>query len=350
VTPSQHLTSELDNSLRFDAEYGQRLSNHLPMLLVALHSLGASDTRLTQAARTYATQLHPMPELQAWSAGDPWREPLGQPAAWPRFRDLFTTWLHEEGADETLRQVLPALMPGCGAAAFHGLIRTAYAVKAGHRAELAHALAYWASRWLDLSAEAGSAPNGRTTRPARPQNNPASLIKAAAAVPDVGASTSDYIVERLHHAAWQPGFAAAISPLHLSDTTLPALARHAAQLYARTGSFTVLHLVTSAWALRTLLPFVEEPGPALASYWRAYAAAAASVHTRLKTSAAPAPLPWPHIVQTALASDDEHVVKLVHACQEEQQAHGGGHSQKNDPQDDWQRAATRAVMAAQPAA
>ena len=330
------LNQQLDHSLRFDAEYGQRLSNHLPMLLVALHRLGASPERIAAASARYEGKLHTMPPLQAWSAGDPWREPFGQPEAWPRYRDLFTTWLQEEGAGDTLRQTLPALLPGSGAAAFHGLIRTAYAVDAGHRAELAHALAYWSSRWLDVGVVGGDTAAVHTHGT---QANPAPLLQAAARVPGVAGSTSGYIVERLHHAAWQPGFAAAIAALRLDEGTLPRLARHAAQLYARSGNFTVLHLVTSAWALRVLLPFVDADGglpAALASYWRAYAAGAAGLRAGIKPGRAPLPLPWPQILDRALHSDDEHVVKLVHACQQEQQAHGGA--------DDWQKAATRGVL------
>ena len=41
--------------------------------------------------------------------------------------------------------------------------------------------------------------------------------------------------------------------VELNADTLPRLARLAAQLYARSGNFTVLHLVTSAHALRVLL-------------------------------------------------------------------------------------------------
>ncbi len=328
--PNAALAQALNSSLQFDAEYAVRLSNHLPMLLVALHRLGASNDRLAAASAHYATKLHAMPPVQPWAAGDAWRVPLGQPAAWPRYRDLFTTWLHEEGAGETLRQALPALMPGCGAAAFHGLIRTAYAVDAAHRAELAHALAYWASRWLDLGVQSDAAARAGT------QADPVPLLAAAAALPGVGASASGYIAERMHHAAWQPGFVAAVAPLRLDEQTLPRLARHAARLYARSGNFTVLHLVTSAWAVRVLLPFIDELPAALAGYWRAYAAGAASLQAGPAAMRAPAPLPWPHIVQQALASDDEHLVKLVHACQQEQLAHGGA--------DDWQRAATRAVL------
>ncbi len=332
------LITALNHSLRYDAEYGQRLANHLPMLLVALHRLGADDERLARAVAHLAPQLHPMPPLQTWPAGSAWREPLGQPAAWPAYRDLFTTWLHEEGAGDTLRQALPALMPGCGAAAFHGLIRTAYAVDAAHRAELAHALAYWAARWLDLGVQPAAGSDGLQPPAVPLQADPAPLLRAAAAVPGVGSSPSTYIAERLFHAGWQPGFAAAVAGLRLDEGTLPRLARHAARLYARSGNFSVLHLTTSAWALRVLLPFVDDVPAALAGYWRAYAAAAASVAARLKRAPPPQALPWPQIVQQALASDDEHVVKLVHACQQEQQAYGGA--------DDWQRAATRAVMAA----
>lgn len=337
MTATLDLVAALDRSLRYDAEYGQRLSNHLPMLLVALQRLGADNERIAAAGATYARKLHAMPPAQAWQAGDPWREPLGQPAAWPRYRDLFATWLQEEGAGETLRQALPALLPGCGAAAFHGLIRTAYAVEAAHRAELAHALAYWASRWLDLGVN-DSAVGEQASSGGGRQADPAALLKAAAAVPGVAASPSGTIVERMHHAAWQPGFVQAVSPLRLDENTLPRLARQAAQLYARSGDFTVLHLVTSAWALRLLLPFIDDLSPALASYWRAYAAAVASTSSRLKVGRTPAPLPWPQIIQTALASDDEHLVKLVHACQQEQQAYDGA--------DDWQRAATRAALGA----
>ncbi len=330
MTPApRDLVALLDDSLRFDAEYGQRLSNHLPMLLVALHRLGASDERVTDAAATYAARLHAMPPLQAWSAGDPWRLPLGQPAVWPAYRYLFTTWMHEEGAGETLRQVLPALLPGCGAAAFHGLIRTAYAVDSAHRAELAHALAYWGSRWLDLGVDEAGATTGT-------QADPAPLLQAGAAVPGVAGSASGYIVERMFHAAWQPGFAQAVQGLRLDERTLPRLARHAARLYARSGDFTVLHLVTSAWAMRVLLPFVDDLPAGLAGYWHAYAAGVAGLGARLKPGRAAQPLPWPDIVARALASDDEHLVKLVHACQQEQQAYAGA--------DDWQRAATRAVM------
>jgi Questin oxidase-like len=338
--PVTDLVVLLDRSLAFDAEYSGNLSSHLPMLLGALQQLGASNAQLQTAFTRYSAQLQPMPPQEDWALGDPWRVPLGQPRAWPRYRHLFALWLEDEGAGDVLRQTLPVLLQGCGAAAFHGLIRTAYAVQSAHRAELAHALAYWACRWLPLGAVA--VVDG-------PSTDVAAVLARASAVPGVDGCPSDMIVDRMHHATQQPGFAAALQPLQLGPDTLGDLARHAAQLYARSGSFTVLHALTSACALQLLWPFIEDepsaPGQAqagaMAAYWQAYAAAV-SLGSRLKVGTVPAPLPWPQLVAAALKSKDEHLVKLVHSCQQAQQVWGdtGG------PATDWQRAATRAVLGA----
>jgi hypothetical protein len=345
ATASPDLVSLLDASLHFDAEYSGNLSSHLPMLLGALHALGAGPQQLQAAFDRYSAQLQPMPPQETWALGDPWREPQGQPRAWPRYRHLFAMWIDEEGAAEVLRQTLPALLPGCGAAAFHGLIRTAYAVQSAHRAELAHALAYWACRWLPL------VPSGPPGLPAAPRTGGqvtrvATVLARASALPGVATSASPMIVDRMHHAAQHSGFAAALQPLQLGPATLGDLAQHAAELYAQSGSFTVLHALTSACALQVLWPFVEDdpdaPGQAqasaLASYWQAYAAALCSLGSRLKVGRAPTPLPWPQLVAAALQSSDEHAVKLVHSCQMAQGFWG-------EAAGCWQRAATRAVQA-----
>jgi Questin oxidase-like len=341
--PVTDLVVLLDRSLAFDAEYSGNLSSHLPMLLGALHQLGASNSQLQTAFTRYSAQLQPMPPQEDWALGDPWRVPLGQPRAWPRYRHLFALWLEDEGAGEVLRQTLPVLLQGCGAAAFHGLIRTAYAVQSAHRAELAHALAYWACRWLPL--EAVAVVDGLST-------DVAAVLARASAVPGVASCPSDMIVDRMHHATQQSGFAAALQPLQLGPDTLGDLARHAAQLYARSGSFTVLHAFTSACALQLLWPFVEDepdaPGQAqasaLAAYWQACAAAVCSLGSRLKVGTAPAPLPWPQLVAAALQSPDEHLVKLVHSCQQAQQVWGdAGAAGGAAAASDWQLAASRAV-------
>ncbi len=294
------LQTLLDEGARFDAEYAGSLSNHRPMVLVALHRLGASDEQLAAFDARYRTRLQPMPPAEPWPAGDAWRGRLGDPRAWPAYRSLFVEWLAHESTD-MLPPVLAGLMPGCGAAAFHGMIRTAYAIHAGHGPEIADALAYWACRWLPLDGT----PPGE----------------------DLG-----LIFQAMQRAAGARGFADAVAEVRIDDQAPQRLAREAARLYAATGDFTVLHLVTSAHALRVLLPFVDEPREAIAHYARAFVAARrapAAKPGRVATA-----LPWPVLVDAALASDDEHLIKLVDSCREEEAAHGGP---------DWQRAASRAV-------
>ena len=297
----------IDDGAAFDAEYAGGLSNHRPMALLALARLGASETRLNDFAQAYSVRLQPAPQDQPWPAGDAWAPRLGQRDAWPAYRDLFLHWLITETAGDVLRQVLPTLMRGCGGAAFHGLIRTAYAVAAAHRRELADALAYWACRWLDLGGDAATAR----------VDEPETLLRGLQVV----YSPADLIFQRMQAAALTPHFRATEAQLHVHAGTLPRLAALAAQAYAASGNFTALHLVTSAHAMRVLLPFVDEPLTALRGYWCAYAAAVCV--SGLHAGVAPPPRPWAELMAAAMASDDEHVIKLVDSCQAEHAAYGG---------------------------
>ena len=309
----------LDEVARFDVEFHGGLSNHLPMALGALAALGASDSHLERYFEGYAPKLDAAPPAQAWPVGDAWAGRFGDRTAWPAYRDLFAQWLGHEDRASVLAQVLPQLMPGCGAAAFHGLIRTAYAVNAQHDGELADALAYWSRAFMRMPAV-----------PVRARTTP-DLAKLMAALPQVSGE-APLISARMRAAAVTRGMPAVVARLRIDDASLQALARHAAALYAASGDFTVLHLVTSAHAVRELLPFVDEPLPALRHYWQAYAAGWAASGAQRGTAAAP--MPWAELDDAALASEDEHLIKLVHSCREHERVYGG---------DEWQLAAARAV-------
>jgi hypothetical protein len=316
-----NLDQLLDAGARFDAEYGDGLTNHLPMALVALHRLGASQERLATFADRYAQRLAPAPAATAWRAGDAWVERLGDHDAWPAYRSLFAQRLADDGNSKVLRQVIPVLMRGCGAAAFHGLIRTAYAVQAGHTGELADALAYWACHHMVL----GAAPDGQ-------EKDPRVLLLALKSAFNGWSSDKALIFERMGEAGSVPAFASITARLRVNEDTLPALARHAAQLYGRSGNFTALHLVTSAHALRVLLQFTAKPLPAVGHYWCAFAAG--FIASGLQPRQAVETKDWDALVAAALASSDDHLIKIVDSCREEELAYGG---------DDWRCAASRAV-------
>lgn len=311
----------IDAGAGFDAEYAGGLSNHRPMALLALARLGASDERLVAFAQRYEQRLQPAPPHTPWPAGDAWASRLGQREAWPAYRDLFLHWLITEDAGDVLGQVLPTLMRGCGGAAFHGLIRTAYALEATHRRELADALAYWACRWLDL----GEAPAGD-------DDDAEAVLRRLHAIE----AEFDLIFQAMQHAAAQPHFQAQVARLRVHEGTLPQLSHLAAMAYAASGNFTALHLVTSAHALRLLLPYVDEPLPAVAHYARAFAAAVCAAG--LRAAPAPTAADWDAVIAAAIASDDDHVIKLVYSCRAQQAALGPGGP--------WLAAATRAVTPA----
>jgi len=319
------LRQHLDDSARWDAEYGHNLASHFPMALVALARLGADGHRLADFARRYAVRLHASPAAQRWPSGEPWQGRFGDPSAWPAYRSLFDEWFDHEGAPAVLAQALPPLLRGVGAAAFHGLIRAAYAVAAGHSHELADALAYWACRWFAL----GEAPHGGRER------DPATVLARLA----IGKPKPPLIAERMALAAGHPTFARAVAALHIDpDATLEQLATLAARLYAASGNFTVLHLVTSAHALRVLLPWLDEDDvqQALGHYWLAYAAghAASGLNGAAASTGRAELLPWPEIVTRATASDDDHLIKLVDSCREQERHYGGVV---------WREAASRAL-------
>ena len=67
-------------SRQWSAEFPFCLANHLPMLLVALHRMGASDERLEAYCQIYHEQngLVPVPDPKAQITRHNWREFLGQ--------------------------------------------------------------------------------------------------------------------------------------------------------------------------------------------------------------------------------------------------------------------------------
>lgn len=325
------LRERIDAARRFDAEYASGLSNHLPMALTALARLGADDERLRAFEAAYAKRLHAAPPAAPWPAGDAWKQRLGDPGAWPSYRSLFAQWIEAEGGPAVLEQTLPALMPGVGAAAFHGAIRVAYAIGANHAGELGDALAYWACRWFACGERLVVAPAGG--------RDPAPALDALQSIriPDL-----PLIALAMDRVGAHPDFLLLASRLAVDErSTLPRLAALAAERFVagvgNFGGFTTLHLVTSAHAMHVLLPRLDadDRATALAHYTQAFAAGWATLPA--PAAAAPiesAPLSWPELVARAIESDNDHVIKLVDSCRELERSDGGAV---------WAQAATRVV-------
>jgi hypothetical protein len=304
----------LDAALRLPPEYADGLSSHLPMALAALHGLGADEARLRAFFATYAVRFDgapPPPAAPPVPAGADWTTLLGRFEAFEALRAHFGAALARQGRDAVLAGNLPVLLLGVGAVAFHGLIRTAHAVESDHVPELAAALAYWASRWLPLEAPAEVAPgfDGAAEWLA--------ALDARRLAADPGWSPAGrLIVDRMREATRTTAYRElAGRRIERPLAALGDLARAAAARYAQTRNFTVLHLATGARAARVLAPWLPRGEAALAPLWHAVAAASlASGAAALPRRPLEAePLTWLEVRARARASDDDHVIKLVHA-------------------------------------
>jgi hypothetical protein len=304
----------LDASLTLPPEYRDQLSSHLPMALQALHALGASEARMHQFHAGYARRFEGLPRARPCAAAQDWRGLLGQVAAFESLRAGFEQALVREGTAAVLRQALPALLPGMAAAALHGLIRTAHALESGHRAELAAGLAYWACRWQPLAAPRSA------VAPFPFEDWAARLVAQAPAWRSTAPLSSVRMAEAAETAPAYQALAAALQP------TPDILARLAGLALARYGAsldFTLLHLVTGLRALRVLLPWIDDTAGLQPLLLRAFTAAyLAAAIKPMVVRPLPEPLAWPAVIAAALASDNDHVLKLVHACHEESRAYG----------------------------
>jgi hypothetical protein len=293
-----------------DPEYRGGLSNHQSMALGALRALGANDAQLARFAQTYGARLVPR-RARAPLVSNDFRASIGTPAALVGVAELFERELEGRERASLLAEVLPELVPGISGAAFHGLIRTAYALDAEDDAELAHALAYFVTVAKPLRALPAPLPGAADA--------PAALVACAAADEALAKGTfRGLISDALRLAANQAGFDAHVAVLRVGPATLDELAAVALEHYVRTLDFTALHAVTSTHALRLLLPYLEDPEPALRYQFQALLAARLTSPGRSDHAELREPLAdFPALARIALESDDDHAAKFVFSCWEE---------------------------------
>ncbi len=316
----------LDQAQAFGPFYQGGFFNHLPMALHAAWELGAGEERLVAQLRHDGGELDDAPILSTSTAKD-WRELLGRRQAYAELRLLLQMEIEEEGAEAVLRSHVPVLISAPHAALFHGLIRTAHAWEGGHAQELACALASWACTWETL-------PGGSSADVMAPDDWQSALRQAG--------RHSDHRMgqARLREAAQSTRYA------ELCDALAPAthwavrreyLLGLALEAYLGSRNFVVLHLITGLRALRVLTPFVPDWPDVQTWLTRAFTGAWMGANLsgseQVEKNHVLAP-PWPELQALALAQFDEHVIKLVHACRQEDWL-------KPDPR--WREAAALAI-------
>jgi hypothetical protein len=309
-------------------EFRGGLSNHGPMAAEALVRLGRAG-EVERWLDGYIRRLDDAPRPGDRITDQTWREALGEMrrvADWERY---FRDQLAAQPWRDVLARWWPRLLPGLAAGATHGIIRTSHAARSLAAAEsaaesaaaatsvrggeLARGLAYWAARYLELPGSPRTA--GRL-----------GLAAAVGGLPvAAGEPPAGLITEGLKAGlAGKAGFAAAVGALR-APTDVPAdllaLAREFTGIflmYGRTEPISLLHAVTAPVAARSVLPLLPDDvaRPTYDALWQVSAA----LYSVYGGGAAPEPLPAgapptdEELTDRAVATGDEHAIKLTEAC------------------------------------
>ena len=309
---------------QWSAEFPFFLANHLPMVLVALHRMGASDERLEAYCQIYHEQngLVPVPEPTGKVTHENWRDFLGRREHEGDYRAFFDGEVSKLGATPAAVQYLPELMPGMAASALHAFMRMAYATMTMSDEETGVALAYWAATYLPLGASEGRA--ATTEDPAEVLG----FMYRPAAFKNIE-TERDLLWHFMRAIALKPEFAPVVDLLAIGPETHDRVARCSLALYAATLDFCALHAVTGTHWLRLMAPRTPDTATPLRYFWQAIAALVPKIGFPVLPSGDQLeawrrmPLPdWPEIFREAIAHDDEHDLSLSFSAGEEFKRYG----------------------------
>jgi hypothetical protein len=311
-------------SRQWSWEFPFCLANHLPMVLVALHRMGASDERLQAYCHIYHKQngLVPVPEPIGAITRDNWRGFLGQREREADYRTFFASEVARLGATPAALLYLPELMPGIAASATHAFMRMAYATMTDSDEETGVALAYWSATYLSLGASRGLTPS--TDDPAQVL----AFMSGPAAFRNVEPER-DLLWHFMRAVSEKPEFAPVVDMLAIGPGTHDRIARCSLSLYAATLDFCALHAVTGTHWLRLMAPRAADTATPLRYFWQAIASLVPKIGFPSLPSADEletwrrSRLPdWSEIYREAVVRDDEHDLSLTFSAGEEFKHYG----------------------------
>ncbi len=311
-------------SRQWSAEFPFFLANHLPMVLVALSRMGASDDRLDAYCLIYQTAngLVPVPGRLGEIDRRNWREYLGLREREGDYRAFFSAEVARLGATQASRSYLPHLIDGIAGSALHPFMRMAYATMIDDDEETGVALAYWAATYLPLGAAQRRAPS---------TDDPAEVLAymhGPTAFRNIE-TERDLLWHFMRAVAEKPEFAPLVDMLAIGPETHDRIARVSLALYAGTGDFSALHAVTGTHWLRIMSPRTPDTASLLRYFWLAIASLVPKIGFPNLPSADQLEswrgmrLPdWPEIFREAVTHDDEHDLSLSFSAGEEFQRYG----------------------------
>lgn len=318
--PDDALDAVLERFAATGPEFGSGLSNHGPMASEALVALGRADAVEVWAEEYIAFLQEPAAERKR-IARDEWQEALGDVSRVGDWIAYFKREISENPWPLLLDTWVARLSPGIMAAATHGVIRTAHAVRAleadetpQRLQEFATGLGYWAARYQEL-------PVRRTSSVPQP------MLAALQGIPRIDDSKrSPYLIFEAVRVLEAEDFGPAIdmAATHGSaDHVIGEMTRLFVRQYlANLGSASIgfVHSVTAPSALRLLAPRLSEASRTTAQryVWQACAALYATYGrvdpSLIQIGAEPVEFDREELAAMAVEARDEHAIKFTEAC------------------------------------
>src|SRR5262245_30593700 len=130
-TPADPLDRALERVSGLEFKPPIRFVNHGPMACEALSALGAEESIGVWVPGFEASMgVAPGPVAPHWGAHFAWQENLGDSRLLPEWLGYFERAIDDAGWQAVVELWVPRFLPGLAAALFHGVIRTAHAVRA----------------------------------------------------------------------------------------------------------------------------------------------------------------------------------------------------------------------------
>ncbi|MCO7226394.1 questin oxidase family protein [Pleionea sp. CnH1-48] len=306
------LINLLEQAGKYHPHYGDRLATHLPMVLLALHRLGATDERLQSIFDKSIKGLALVDEKEADFVIESLNKHLSRSGAYTNYLKYYKQQINSLGFEAVLRQSLPILLPGIAASAFHALIRLAYAIDAGNEGEMAIALAYWSAEFQPFELC-----NDKT------EETLEDILIRLAPIGVKHSFSPGIIIDRMNEVGnLLKQDAVVFQP---QDITFASLRKLCLKAFYLQNDFTLLHTVTGCHAFSTILQYIDDESLALRELWKAIVVAYLSTGLPFDNKEVEPEVQdcdFDSIIKKALASTDSHQIKLVYSCLSEYSKYG----------------------------
>ena len=298
--------------------------NHGPMVAEALTRLGRADA-VVPWTLDYRGKLDAAPEPGTAVDTDDWAGSLGDLSRFADWEARFALELESEPWADVVGRWVPRLVRGVSADALHGVIRVGHAVR-GLEArvtdlrtrELARGLALWAATYLPLPGDPAAAGGG----PALP---PLDAVRSIRRITDEERGDVFSIVAgliALHDVADFAPVIGLVDPAPDPAAFLVDLGSTFAQVALEQvrdplSAIVFTHTITGPAALGLLLPYLpaETHASAAAFAWQAAAGVYAALGSEPAAASTGEHVPdVEDLVERAIATADEHAIKLTEAC------------------------------------